>query len=526
MLEIVLALLVLAPAADAPVYADKLDVMVYQDAQGALRDVRTAEDLEVRREHTLANMIKVMGPLPDRSNLPPLDVETVETVDEGSYIRKKILFTAEAGDRAPAYLCVPKNLAGKAPGILCLHQTIAIGKGETVGIGTTVNRNYGQELAERGYVTVAPDYPNFGDYKIDVYAKGYASATAKGIGNHMRCVDLLQSLPEVDGERIGAIGHSLGGHNTLFVGAFDDRIKVMVTSCGFTRFHKYYDGDLTGWTHKGYMPRIADVYEKNPDKMPFDFPEVLAAIAPRSLFINAPVHDDNFEVSGVKDCVAAVKPLYALFDESENLSVAYPSSDHDFPPEAREAAYSFMDCHLRFTSPPSPHDLRVGYSLHAFEHLAGFDHQGEVAGACGATITYGSGIGGLAYSGLPAPEELEKAIGSELEYNQRIRKAGIKTCLGYLCATSIIGLDTFDKNWTAEFRAKLSTPPAQWLQQGRDGTTLKSWYGGDYNPACMNNPDWRIYQRAMIKLQLECGHDGIFFDNRPCTATGVTANIA
>lgn len=351
MFQILLALMLLVP--EAPAYPDKLNVMIYQDAAGAVHPVRTQEDSQVRRAHTLANMLKVMGPLPDRTNLPPLDMEVVETVDEGSYLRKKIFLTAEPGDRLPAYLCIPKNLNGKVPGILCLHQTVDIGKAETVGIGVTINRNYGQELAARGYVTLAPDYPGFGDYKIDVYALGYASATAKGIGNHMRCVDLLQSLPEVDPARIGAIGHSLGGHNTLFVGAFDDRIKVMVTSCGFTRFAKYYGGDLTGWSHKGYMPRIADVYGKDPARMPFDFPEILAAIAPRAVFINAPLRDDNFEVSGVKDCVAAVDPLYAMLDESENFAAVYPSSGHDFPPEARERAYVFIDYHLRVPRPPS-----------------------------------------------------------------------------------------------------------------------------------------------------------------------------
>src|SRR5260221_6027304 len=106
----------------------------------------------------------------------------------------------------------------------------------------------------------------------------------KWIWNPMRAIDLLQSLGEVDGNRIGCIGHSLGGHNSLFVSVFDERIKVIVTSCGFTAFPKYYQGDLTGWSHKGYMPRIEDVYKKDPKKMPFAFTEVLAALAPRAVF--------------------------------------------------------------------------------------------------------------------------------------------------------------------------------------------------------------------------------------------------
>jgi hypothetical protein len=55
------------------------------------------------------------------------------------------------------------------------------------------------------------------------------------------------------------------------------------------------------------MPRIASVYQLKPEKMPFDFTEVVAAFAPRAFLASAPVHDDNFEVSGVKDCLAAAR---------------------------------------------------------------------------------------------------------------------------------------------------------------------------------------------------------------------------
>lgn len=237
----------------------------------------------------------------------------------------------------------------KSPGILCLHQTTDIGKGEPAGLGGKPNFQYALELAERGYVTLAPDYPNFGDYKIDVYSRGYVSATMKGIVNHKRAIDLLQSLPEVDSERIAVIGHSLGGHNALFVAAFEPRIKVIVTSCGFDSFPKYKGGDPSGWSHKGYMPRIAEVFACNPARMPFDFTEVLGCLAPRPLFIIAPLRDDNFEVSGVRDCVAAALPVYQkIFHRAGNLKVIYPACGHDFPPEVRRSAYRFLARNLAF----------------------------------------------------------------------------------------------------------------------------------------------------------------------------------
>jgi dienelactone hydrolase len=266
----------------------------------------------------------------------------VEEVEFPTYTRREITFAVEPSDRLPAYLMIPRGLTGKTAGILALHQTYALGKEEPAGVSGMLNRNYGQELAERGYVVIAPDYPGYGDYKIDAYGMGYASATMKGIWNHMRCVDLLQSLPEVDPDRIGAIGHSLGGHNTLFVGAFDPRVKVMVTSCGFTYFPKYFEGNLKGWSHQGYMPRIIAEYDADPAKMPFDFTEILGLLAPRAVFINAPLRDDNFEYTGIQDCVTAATPVFELFSSAHKLHAQYPDAAHDFPAAQRSAAYAVI----------------------------------------------------------------------------------------------------------------------------------------------------------------------------------------
>jgi dienelactone hydrolase len=330
-----------------PFYSDKANLLVYINSDGESVPVKSAADWQKRREHILANMQLVMGPLPPASRKVPLDlkVESEETLDK--VIRRKITFAVEKDDRLTAYLLIPRDRKDKVPAVLCLHQTAKVGKGEPAAVGGVKNLHYALELAERGYVTLAPDYPNFGDYKIDVYEHGYASATMKGIWNHMRAVDLLQSVPEVDGTRIGCIGHSLGGHNSLFVATFDPRIKVVVSSCGFNSFAKYFKGDLTGWSHKGYMPRIASEYNRDPAKMPFDFTEILGALAPRAVFVNAPVNDANFEVSGVRDCVAAAKPVYRLLDAADNLEVVYPDVAHDFPEDIRKQAYGFIDRHLR-----------------------------------------------------------------------------------------------------------------------------------------------------------------------------------
>ena len=337
--------LFLAAASDEPppAYPDHAKLLVIRDAAGKETPVKSAADWAKRRAHILANMQLVMGPLPDASKKVSLDVQVSEEINADKWLRRKITFASEREDRVPAYLFLPIGRPGKRPAMLCLHQTTKIGKGEPAGVGGLPNLHYGRELAERGYVTLAADYPNFGDHSFDVYAHGYESATMKAIWDNMRAVDLLQSLPEVDPDRIGSIGHSLGGHNTMYTAAFDTRIKVMVSSCGFNSFLKYYGGDLTGWSHKGYMPRIASVYGKAAKQMPFDFPEVVAAFAPRPFLACSPLSDSNFEVSGVRDCITAASPVYELFGATDRLAALYPDCGHDFPPEVRKSAYEWID---------------------------------------------------------------------------------------------------------------------------------------------------------------------------------------
>ena len=161
----------------------------------------------------------------------------------------------------------------------------------------------------------------------------------------------------------------------------------------------------------------------------------------------------------------------------------------------------------------SPRELHVGLAGHAFDHLGGIADQAEAAAASGANIIYVSGLGTFGYQGLPSSEEMFRQRRATTTYLRNAKHNGIHLAIGYVCATSIVKLDTFNKEWSPAFRSQFRTPPSEWRQQDRNGNSLPSWYGGDYQPACMNNPDWRLYERFMVRQQLECGCDGIFFDN-------------
>lgn len=327
-------------------YPDHSDLTVYNDESGQPHAIETVDDWTRRREDILASMQLVMGRLPGEEEMSPLAVRELATEDFGGYKRITIRYTADGDREVPAHLYVPKEKAVgvKHPAVLALHPTSSLGKLVVAGDGPLANRNYAVELAERGYVVLAPDYPSFGDLAdYDFHTDDYVSGTMTAIVNHRRGVDVLSAREDVDAERIGTIGHSLGGHNSMFVAVFDPRIKAVVSSCGWDPFHYYYGGKIAGWSSDRYMPRIREVYGLSPDRMPFDFYEVAAAIAPRGFFSCSPLRDENFVAAGVKEAEPKIRAVYELHGATDRFMVEYPDAEHDFPPATRLQAYEFLD---------------------------------------------------------------------------------------------------------------------------------------------------------------------------------------
>jgi len=327
------------------------------DASGNMQPVTNPDQWRQRRQEIVRGMQAVMGNLPGEDRRVPLRIEVLEEAEVGTYVRRLITYQSEPGGRTPAYLCIPKEvLAGnrKAPAVLCLHPTDnRLGHKVVVGLGGRRGRQYAAELAELGYVTLSPSYPQLADYWPNLGRLGYVSGTMKAIWDNSRGLDLLAALRYVDHTRgFGAIGHSLGGHNAIFTAVFDPRITVLVSSCGFDSFQDYYDGAERnwyfgkGWCQTRYMPRLSD-YRGKLDKIPFDFPALLAALAPRPLFVNAPLHDSNFRCQSVDACASAAAPIYQLLGGKDHLIIRHPDCGHDFPKELRNQAYQLLDSVLR-----------------------------------------------------------------------------------------------------------------------------------------------------------------------------------
>jgi pimeloyl-ACP methyl ester carboxylesterase len=308
--------------------------------------VQSLEDWKLRRDSILRAAQEIMGPLPGEEKRCPLDVQMVEEVDCGNYVRRSLTYASEPNSRVPAFLLIPKKAltnGERVPAVLCLHPTDdRVGNGVVVGLGGKENRQYAVELAERGFVTIAPSYPLLAKYQPDLAALGYASGTMKAIQDNRRALDLLDALPFVRPGSYAAIGHSLGGHNAVYTALFDERIKVVVSSCGLDSYRDYKGGDIRGWTSFRYMPRLLKWRDRLAE-LPVDFPEMIAALAPRRVFISAPVNDDNFRAASVDRVVGDARPVFGLYGVADRLIVEHPEGGHDFPDAMREKAYRLIE---------------------------------------------------------------------------------------------------------------------------------------------------------------------------------------
>lgn len=339
-----------------PVRLPRTNLMVFHGKQGEVRLVKSKADWEKRRAEILRDIQAIMGPLPGKAKRCPLDVRVEQELDCGAYLRRLITYQAEPGSRVPAYLLIPKAALvepRKCRAALALHPTdMEYGHRVVVEKLREHYRAYGHDLAERGFVVLAPAYPLMANYQPDLKALGYESGTMKAIWDNIRGLDLLASLPFVKHGQYGVIGHSLGGHNAIFTAVFESRIKLVISSCGFDSFRDYYGGKPDnwqpgrGWCQDRYMPRLAE-YRGRLAEIPFDFPELIGCLAPRAVFISAPLRDDNFRWQSVDTIVAAAAPVFDLCGTPQNLRVEHPDCPHDFPETVREQAYGFLESRLK-----------------------------------------------------------------------------------------------------------------------------------------------------------------------------------
>jgi len=324
------------------------NLLVYYDENDLFQPITTPEHFKKKRQQIIDGMLQGMGKLPERPNrrsIEDFDIRVVNTQVRGRYTKKTINFSVAEGEVVHAFLYEPldKEPGEKRPGIVGMHPTGQAGKG---CFESWPLCNFPIELAMMGYVVIVPDYPGYGDSKpYDFDSDRYDSGTLKGVFNHMSCVDLLQLHPDVNPNKIGTIGHSLGGHNAMFLAAFDERVKIAVSSCGWTPF-EYYEtkkGRLKTWALPTYMPPLETLYHSDHRKFPFDFHEVAAAIAPRVFFSSSPTNDGVFPGWGPKAAAPHINDFFKARGAESAFQFHQPRAQHRFPWETRQAAYRSMN---------------------------------------------------------------------------------------------------------------------------------------------------------------------------------------
>jgi len=331
-----------------------------------LEGVQTAEDWKKHRGVLKTRFLELIRD--DRKPpKPPLDFREHESVVvDGVYTRLLVSYNVEQDERAHAFLGVPLKLDGKAPGIVALHGTYPKGKERAAGLVDNPDKAYLDHLCRRGYVVIAPDHfvageriPPEGPYDTTRFHQKHPEWTAVGkfTYEHSIAIDVLQSLDEVDPERIGALGHSLGGHGTIFLAAYDERVKAAACNCGASFFR--HNPRVEGWARDHWY-----VYFKHirPGLLegklpPIDFHEIMALVAPRAFLDLSGLNDGNPLTQRQRILMLMkVMDVYELEKAPRNFAFYVHGRGHSVAHESRQLMYAWMDTHLK---PPSATQTRL-----------------------------------------------------------------------------------------------------------------------------------------------------------------------
>lgn len=292
-------------------------------------------------------LVRLLGRTPSRCALQP---KVLERVALAGCTREKVSYMVERGQRVSAYLFLP-SAEGRHPAILCIHQhnrEYHLGKSEPAGLSGNPEQFYALELAKRGYVTLAPDalcfeerqHPSLRgmDYERFEAMRRIVEGSclqAKMLWDLTRALDYLLRRHEVDPRRIGCLGHSLGGQETLFLSAVDRRIVVAVSNCGFSSYRAIFDAAVLH-NFALYVPGILRYG---------DLDRVLGLVAPRPFLVLAGSGDLLFPLEGVQLTVREARRAYGKAGDRLRLEVF--SHGHGFAAPMREAAYAWFDRWLK-----------------------------------------------------------------------------------------------------------------------------------------------------------------------------------
>ena len=289
---------------------------------------------------------------------PDLTFDSAEHMD--TYIRHSVSYSVEQGERVNAYLLVPDKVdkSRKNPAILAVHQHAGewhLGKSEVVGLAGDPMYAYGLELCQRGYIVLCPDHLAFEEripehfrrrpsdlreyerFAFCKYIQEGKCLQTKYLHDLSVALDMLCSLDYVDTDKLGMIGHSLGGQETLWFTWYDSRIKASIASCGFGKINTIFR-DWVNHNFALYVPGMAQFA---------DIDEIVCDLAPRPFAASWGALDDIFPIDGVREIVAKAEAVYAETGKQGNFLPYIFEDEHCFNPDFKKRAYGWLDGILR-----------------------------------------------------------------------------------------------------------------------------------------------------------------------------------
>ena len=299
--------------------------------------VEDAKSWPARRAELLRVWQAVIGPFPERA---PLRAAVVSSEILDDHVRTLVRYQTDPGSANEAFVLTPRDAAkGKLPGVVVLHPTTPRTIDDPVGISGRESVHNALHLVRRGYVCVVPRNFRwtFPGKKYEQAAKEILSqkpwktGMAKMTWDAIRATDLLLEQEGVDPDRIGSLGHSLGGKEVLYHAAFDERVKAAVSCEGGVGI------SFSNWDAPWYLG--TQVKAKDFTR---DHHELIALIAPRALLV---IGGESADGARSWPYIDANLPLWRILGAGDRLGLLRHAHGHDFPPpgDERERVYQWLD---------------------------------------------------------------------------------------------------------------------------------------------------------------------------------------
>ena len=207
-----------------------------------------------------------------------------------------------------------------------------------------------QSIVDNGYAVLAFDMLGFGN-RIEEGTRFYEryphwSKMGKMVTDVKSAVDALENLNFIDDTKIFVAGYSLGATVGLYAASLDERISGAVSVAGFTPMRtntpeRGTEG-IKAFSHlHGLLPRLG-FFTGNETRIPYDFNELLACIAPRPVLVIAPLLDKDAIHQDIQQCIGQVRNIYNLYGLPENLLLSSPNDYNRFSDEMRDEVYDWL----------------------------------------------------------------------------------------------------------------------------------------------------------------------------------------